>query len=65
MNRCLSSKSICYWKLIRYCVDRVQKGESWMKESLPVFKEFWKKVLYFREHPDELSPKKKKIVLDI
>ena len=61
----LLCKSICYWKLIRYTVDRVKRQEDWMEKSLPIFDKFWKDVLYFREHPDELSPKKKKIILDI
>tara|TARA_R110002074_G_scaffold176532_1_gene340040 strand:+ start:3934 stop:4791 length:858 start_codon:yes stop_codon:yes gene_type:complete len=61
----LICKSICYWKLIRYTVDRVKRQEDWMEKSLPIFDKFWKDVLYFRDNPDELSLKKKKIVLDI
>tara|TARA_Y100000590_G_scaffold40670_1_gene43418 strand:- start:106 stop:963 length:858 start_codon:yes stop_codon:yes gene_type:complete len=66
----LNSKNLCfknisYWKIIKYTIDTVNRDKDWMTNSLPIFEEFWKNVLYFREHPDELLQKKKKIVLDI
>ena len=64
-SRDLLCKNICYWKLIRYTIDRVKRQDDWMEKSLPIFESFWNDVLYYRDHPDELSQKKKKIVLDI
>ena len=64
-SRKLVIKTISYWKIIKYCIDRVKREDDWMEKSLPIFREFWEQVLYYREHPDELGNKKKKIVLDI
>jgi putative phage-type endonuclease len=64
-NKKLVCKNIDYWKLIKYCIDKVKRQDDWMEKSLPIFKDFWEKVLYYRENPDELNPKKKKLVLDI
>ena len=36
-----------------------------MEKSLPIFQKFWKDVIYYRENPDELNTKKKKLILDI
>jgi len=42
-------------------VVNVKRDPEWWKTNLPVMDEFWKKVLYFREHLDELpKPKEKK-----
>ena len=42
-------------------VVNVPRDREWFKTYLPVMKEFWDKVLYFREHIDELpAPKLKK-----
>ena len=42
-------------------VVNVPRDREWFKTYLPVMKEFWDKVLYFREHKDELpAPKLKK-----
>ena len=39
----------------------VPRDREWFKKYLPVMREFWDKVLYFREHKDELpQPKLKK-----
>ena len=39
----------------------MKRDREWFKTYLPVMDEFWKKVLYFREHLDELpKPKEKK-----
>lgn len=42
-------------------VVNVKRDPEWWKTNLPIMEEFWKKVLYFREHLDELpKPKEKK-----
>ena len=42
-------------------VVNVPRDREWWKTYLPVMREFWDKVLYFREHIDELpKPKLKK-----
>ena len=42
-------------------VVNVKRDREWWKTYLPVMREFWDKVLYFREHLDELpQPKLKK-----
>ena len=42
-------------------VTNVKRDRGWFEKYLPVMKEFWDKVLYFREHLDELpKPKEKK-----
>ena len=42
-------------------VTVVKRDREWFKKYLPVMKEFWDKVLYYREHLDELPmPKEKK-----
>jgi hypothetical protein len=41
-------------------VVNVKRDREWFKTYLPVMDEFWKKVLYFREHIDELPQPKPK-----
>ena len=42
-------------------VINVKRDREWWKTNFPIMKEFWEKVLYYREHPDELPrPKEKK-----
>jgi putative phage-type endonuclease len=42
-------------------VINVKRDREWWKTNFPIMKEFWDKVLYFREHLDELpKPKEKK-----
>jgi len=42
-------------------VVNVKRDREWWKTYLPVMREFWDKVLYFREHIDELpKPKERK-----
>jgi len=44
-----------------FVVVNVKRDREWWKTYLPVMKEFWDKVLYYREHLDELpKPKLKK-----
>ena len=51
---------ITYWKLMKYSCQLVERGETWMKDSLPVFEQFWKDVVYYREHTDEIPKRQKK-----
>jgi hypothetical protein len=41
-------------------VVNVKRDREWFETYLPVMDEFWKKVLYFREHIDELPQPKPK-----
>ena len=42
-------------------VVNIPRDREWWKTNLPVMRAFWEKVLYFREHIDELpKPKEKK-----
>ena len=44
-----------------FVVVNVKRDREWWKTYFPVMKEFWDKVLYYREHLDELpKPKEKK-----
>ena len=42
-------------------VTIVPRDREWFKKYLPVMDEFWKKVLYFREHLDECPKEKEKV----
>ena len=45
----------------QFQVINVKRDREWWKTNLPIMKEFWDKVLYYREHLDELPmPKEKK-----
>ena len=39
----------------------VKRDREWFKKYLPVMKEFWDRVLYFREHLDEIPMPKEKV----
>jgi len=43
-----------------FVVVNVKRDREWFKTYLPVMKEFWDKVLYYREHLDELPKPKEK-----
>src|SRR5210317_2390911 len=44
-----------------FVVVNVKRDREWWKTYFPVMKEFWDRVLYFRQHIDELPmPKEKK-----
>jgi hypothetical protein len=44
-----------------FVVVNVKRDPEWWTTNLPIMKEFWDKVLYYREHLDELPmPKEKK-----
>lgn len=38
------------YKLMEYSQVTIKRDREWFKESLPKLKEFWDKVLYYREH---------------
>ena len=42
-------------------VTIVPRDREWFKKYLPVMDEFWKKVLYYREHLDECPKEKEKV----
>jgi putative phage-type endonuclease len=42
-------------------VTIVKRDREWFKKYLPVMKEFWDRVLYFREHLDECPKEKEKV----
>ena len=42
-------------------VTIVPRDREWFKKYLPVMDEFWKRVLYFREHLDEIPMPKEKV----
>jgi len=64
-NKNLKIHKITFWKVIKYTIDKVDRQVDWMEISLPEFDKFWKEVLYYREHLDELETKKKEIKLNI
>lgn len=42
-------------------VVNIKRDEEWWEKNLPIMDAFWKKVLYYREHLDEIpKPKEKK-----
>jgi putative phage-type endonuclease len=48
-------------KAEEFDVVNVKRDPEWWKTNFPIMKEFWEKVVYFREHLDELpKPKEKK-----
>jgi len=42
-------------------VTIVPRDREWFKTYLPVMDAFWKRVLYFREHLDEIPMPKEKV----
>tara|TARA_R110000803_G_scaffold125648_1_gene193248 strand:- start:935 stop:1657 length:723 start_codon:yes stop_codon:yes gene_type:complete len=42
-------------------VTIVPRDREWFKKFLPVMDAFWKRVLYYREHIDEVPKKKEKV----
>ena len=44
-----------------FVVVNVKRDREWFKTYLPVMKEFWDKVIYFRQHLDELPQPKPKV----
>ena len=44
-----------------FVVVNVKRDSEWFKTYLPVMREFWDKVLYFREHLDELPKPEEKV----
>ena len=46
---------IIYWKIINAHTVTIPRDITWFNSILPVLDETWAKVLYYREHLDELS----------
>ena len=44
-----------------FSVTIVPRDREWFKTYLPVMDAFWKRVLYFREHLDEIPMPKEKV----
>lgn len=42
-------------------VVNVKRDREWWKTNFPIMKAFWEKVLYYREHLDELPLPKEKV----
>ena len=42
-----------YWKLKEYSCIEINRDKEWFKNILPKCKEFWEKVLYFKNNKDE------------
>jgi putative phage-type endonuclease len=49
---------LVYWTLTDYSCKEVLRDPSWIISMGPLLKQFWEDVLYYREHPLELSPEK-------
>jgi putative phage-type endonuclease len=47
---------IIYWKIVNAHTVTIPRDTEWFNSILPVLDETWKKVLYYREHLDELPP---------
>lgn len=44
-----------YWYISHFSCIAVHRDKAWFKRTLPIYKEFWDKVLYYREHKDEFE----------
>ena len=53
--------SLTFWRLKKYSCVLLKRSKSWFKEILPMVREFWKKVEYYRTwNEDDLVSKLKK-----
>lgn len=48
---------VIYWKLKLASNVTIKRDDAWIEEALPKIEQFWKDVLYYREHNDELMKK--------
>ena len=39
-----------YWKITQYSLIEVKRDVNWFKQTLPIFKEFWDKVLFYKDN---------------
>ena len=39
-----------YWKITQYSLIQVKRDVNWFKQTLPIFKEFWDKVLFYKDN---------------
>ena len=44
-----------YWKITQYSLIEVKRDINWFKQTLPIFKEFWDKVLFYKDNLDEFN----------
>lgn len=42
---------VIYWKLKKIACDLIIRDREWFKKKLPTIKQFWKYVMFLREHP--------------
>jgi putative phage-type endonuclease len=58
---------VTYWCLKKWCMRRVDRDPSWIINVGPLLQAFWKDVMHYRSHPEELcnltikKPKSRKI----
>lgn len=45
---------VIYWKIIEAHTVTIPRDKVWFNSILPILEETWSKVLYYREHSDEL-----------
>ena len=39
-----------YWKITQYSLIEVKRDVNWFKQTLPIFKQFWDKVLFYKDN---------------
>ena len=44
-----------YWKITQYSLIEVKRDLNWFKQTLPIFKEFWDKVLFYKDNLDAFN----------
>ena len=44
-----------YWKITEYSLIEVNRDVNWFKQTLPIFRDFWNKILFYRENMDEFN----------
>ena len=51
----LKFKRHIYWGMKEYSSVRVERDHEWWSKNIPKISETWERVLYYREHRDELE----------
>lgn len=46
---------VIFWKLQNYNNTTIQRDNQWFKNNLPLYKDIWDKVLFFRENKDKVE----------
>jgi len=53
-------RRLSYWKCCQYCLTEIYKDQDWWDTNVSKFKEFWEKVIHYRNNGhDDLLPKKR------